>query len=190
MKADNMARNYHSVRAASAGAERLWVETSISRMRLKSVVARVTRRRTEHAIHGAAWSGGDRIAKIEFRIDDGGWREAGVTQDGQTPPQAGTTSSRARLTPAAASNRPKTNGVRSSRARADRRPRARPLSLLIVLAVTADSPQHHTGAPPPSQTRPPEPRKSLPHKILGRTLQPLHPEPTQRCLTCQYSSVG
>ena len=79
----HMARNYHSIRATTnANTETLWLETSISRMRLKSVVARVTQLGSRHTIHGAAWSGGDRIARIEVRADDGAWRPAEITQDG------------------------------------------------------------------------------------------------------------
>jgi hypothetical protein len=82
----HMARNYHSIQRAPGGAEPLWLETSISRMRLKSVITRVIAPRAssglEPLIHGAAWSGGDRVSKVELRIDDGPWREARVVQDG------------------------------------------------------------------------------------------------------------
>jgi DMSO/TMAO reductase YedYZ molybdopterin-dependent catalytic subunit len=74
----HMARNYHSLHT---NADPL-METSISRMRLKSVIARVTRRGAEHLIHGAAWSGSDRLSKIEVRVGNGPWRKAEVTHDG------------------------------------------------------------------------------------------------------------
>lgn len=78
----HMARNYHSLRKAGAAGGGIWLDTSISRMNLKSVVARVLRKRSgtqvEHVIHGAAWSGESPIRTVEVRIDSGPWMEARV----------------------------------------------------------------------------------------------------------------
>jgi len=77
----HMARNYQSLRALDGG---LWLDSSISRNRLKSVVARVTRRRAgpnfEYKIAGAAWGGSARIDRIEVRIDGGEWRGARIDE--------------------------------------------------------------------------------------------------------------
>jgi DMSO/TMAO reductase YedYZ molybdopterin-dependent catalytic subunit len=72
----HMSRNYHTV----AGNE-LLTETSISKKRVKSVVARVTRRkdqgRIRYRIYGAAWSGPSAAVKsVDFSIDNKPWQPA------------------------------------------------------------------------------------------------------------------
>jgi DMSO/TMAO reductase YedYZ molybdopterin-dependent catalytic subunit len=78
----HMARNYHSLRAVETPEGTLWMDTSITRNTLKSVVARVTRRRTnegfDHTLAGAAWGGPARIERVEVQIDGGLWREARI----------------------------------------------------------------------------------------------------------------
>jgi DMSO/TMAO reductase YedYZ molybdopterin-dependent catalytic subunit len=78
----HMARNYQSLRAVKSGEETLWLDTSISRNNLKSVVARVTRRRAAagfaYRLAGAAWGGPAPIQSIEVRVDDGPWRPAKI----------------------------------------------------------------------------------------------------------------
>ena len=65
----HMARNYHSIRPT--GPDGLVLETSISRMRLKSVVARVEQQKGGgYLISGAAWGGSHPIDKVEVRIDE------------------------------------------------------------------------------------------------------------------------
>lgn len=80
----HMARNYQSLRAAKSGDETLWLDTSISRNNLKSVVARVTRRRAaasfEYRVAGAAWGGPAPIQRVEVRVDNGLWRSARIEQ--------------------------------------------------------------------------------------------------------------
>lgn len=82
----HMARNYHAVREAEHAGDPLVLETSISRNRLKSVVARVTRKTTgdgfAYTITGAAWGGTHPIARVEVRIDDGAWRPAEIYEEG------------------------------------------------------------------------------------------------------------
>jgi DMSO/TMAO reductase YedYZ molybdopterin-dependent catalytic subunit len=70
----HMARNYHSLRAAGS----LWLETSISTNRLKSVIARVTRTGNEFKISGAAWGGPGLIKSVEVQIDRGPWQPAHI----------------------------------------------------------------------------------------------------------------
>jgi DMSO/TMAO reductase YedYZ molybdopterin-dependent catalytic subunit len=72
----HMARNYHTIRDDGT-----LVETSISKNHLKSVVARVTRRkdsigRYDYKISGAAWGGPSTVKTIEVSIDGGPWRDA------------------------------------------------------------------------------------------------------------------
>ena len=74
----HMSRNYQTVRNVTSAEGTSWVmETSISKTRLKSIVARVTRRRVaatrDFKIVGAAWGGGTPIARVELKIDDGPW---------------------------------------------------------------------------------------------------------------------
>ncbi len=73
----HMARNYHSL-AIAPGHPLL--ETSISRMRLKSVVAQVRRQATSYLITGAAWGG--LVDRVEVRVDNGPWRPAAITHRG------------------------------------------------------------------------------------------------------------
>jgi DMSO/TMAO reductase YedYZ molybdopterin-dependent catalytic subunit len=80
----HMARNYQSLRAVKAPEGTLWLDSSISRNNLKSVIARVTRRplgeRFEYKIVGAAWGGPATIASIEVQIDGGAWVRASIDQ--------------------------------------------------------------------------------------------------------------
>ena len=78
----HMARNYHSLRALQSPEGTLWLDSSISKNRLKSAVARVTRGRVGdkflYRISGAAWGGKSRVEKVQVRVDDGPWRDAGI----------------------------------------------------------------------------------------------------------------
>lgn len=81
----HMSRNYHTLHVLpAAGGEPLVLETSIARTRLKSVVARVTRRRQERSwtyrVAGAAWGGARPIARVEVRIDQGAWQPARIDE--------------------------------------------------------------------------------------------------------------
>jgi DMSO/TMAO reductase YedYZ molybdopterin-dependent catalytic subunit len=72
-----MGRDYVTIRGEKRGDETVWRETSVGRMNLKSVPARVIR----HAgggtsIAGAAWSGGAPLKSVEVKVDDGAWRAA------------------------------------------------------------------------------------------------------------------
>jgi DMSO/TMAO reductase YedYZ molybdopterin-dependent catalytic subunit len=78
----HMDRNYLSLRSVDAPDGAVWLDTSISKNNLKSVVARVTRRRAangyDYKISGVAWGGQVPIEKVEVRIDDSGWRPATI----------------------------------------------------------------------------------------------------------------
>jgi DMSO/TMAO reductase YedYZ molybdopterin-dependent catalytic subunit len=76
-----MGRDYVTVRGERHGKGIVYLETSVTRMNVKSIVARVTRRPTQNGLiplkaYGAAWGDGTEIKKVEVKIDDGEWREA------------------------------------------------------------------------------------------------------------------
>ncbi|MCA9140626.1 MAG: molybdopterin-dependent oxidoreductase, partial [Planctomycetales bacterium] len=75
-----MARDYVTVRGERHGDEIVYVETSVTRINLKSVVARVARHpavdggKIPISAFGIAWDDGTGIAKVEVKIDDGPWQ--------------------------------------------------------------------------------------------------------------------
>ena len=76
-----MGRDYVTVRGERRGDEIVYLETSVTRMNLKSVVARVMRRPTRNGAipltaYGAAWSDGTEIKTVEVQVDGGDWRRA------------------------------------------------------------------------------------------------------------------
>jgi DMSO/TMAO reductase YedYZ molybdopterin-dependent catalytic subunit len=76
-----MGRDYVTVRGQKQGDEVVFIETSVMKMNLKSVIARVMRRDTVRGlvpinVYGAAWDDGTGIDRVEVRIDDGAWRPA------------------------------------------------------------------------------------------------------------------
>jgi DMSO/TMAO reductase YedYZ molybdopterin-dependent catalytic subunit len=76
-----MGRDYVTVRGERHGDELVYVESSVTRMYLKSVVSRITRRptvggRVPVKAFGAAWDDGTGIAKVEVQVDGGPWQAA------------------------------------------------------------------------------------------------------------------
>ncbi|MDA0749228.1 MAG: molybdopterin-dependent oxidoreductase [Verrucomicrobia bacterium] len=77
-----MARDYVTVRGERRNKEDItFVETSVTRMNLKSVIARVTRRPTQNGIiplraYGAAWGDGNGLDRVEVRLNNGNWQRA------------------------------------------------------------------------------------------------------------------
>jgi DMSO/TMAO reductase YedYZ molybdopterin-dependent catalytic subunit len=77
-----MGRDYVTIRGEKRGEDTIWRETSVGRMNLKSVPARVIRRAEgSTSIAGAAWSDGTPIRSVEVKIDDGGWRLAKLSEN-------------------------------------------------------------------------------------------------------------
>jgi DMSO/TMAO reductase YedYZ molybdopterin-dependent catalytic subunit len=78
----HMTRNYLAVRSFETPEGPLWLDTSISKTNMKSVVARMTRRKAgsgyEYRITGPAWGGQVPIAKVDVQIDDGPWQSASL----------------------------------------------------------------------------------------------------------------
>ena len=73
-----MARDYVTIREEERGDETVWTFTSVTRDRIKSAPAKVTRQDDTYRIMGAAW--GAPIGSVEVRIDDGPWRAASLTE--------------------------------------------------------------------------------------------------------------
>lgn len=81
-----MARDYVTVRGERRGDEIVYVETSVNRMNLKSIVVRVTRRPTHDNVipakaYGAVWSDGTAIKNVEVKVDDGPWQPATLDKE-------------------------------------------------------------------------------------------------------------
>jgi DMSO/TMAO reductase YedYZ molybdopterin-dependent catalytic subunit len=76
-----MGRDYVTVRGERHGDEVVFVETSVARMNLKSIIARVTRGATADGkipvrAFGAVWGDGTPIQKVEVQVDGGPWLAA------------------------------------------------------------------------------------------------------------------
>jgi len=78
----HMARNYLSLRSIETPDGPVWLDTSISKTYMKSLVARATRRKAgadwEYRFSGPAWGGPVPIASVEVKIDDGPWQRASL----------------------------------------------------------------------------------------------------------------
>lgn len=78
----HMTRNYLAVRAVDTPDGPMWLDTSISKTNMKSLVARVTRRRAgndmDYRITGPAWGGQVPIAHVDVQVDDGPWQRAAL----------------------------------------------------------------------------------------------------------------
>ena len=75
-----MARDYVTIRGEKRGEETIWRETSVGRMNLKSVAARVTRVGDGPLrISGAAWSDGTPLKMVEVRVDEEPWKPVQLT---------------------------------------------------------------------------------------------------------------
>jgi len=70
------ARWYRTLKGQMINGEMKWVETAITKMRLKSYVARVTRVGNQHRVFGVIMHDGTPIESVEVRIDDGPWETA------------------------------------------------------------------------------------------------------------------
>ncbi len=62
--------------AEQVGESVKYTETSITRIQLKSAIARVTRSEGHHTIHGFALTDGTPLRSVEVKVDDGPWRTA------------------------------------------------------------------------------------------------------------------
>ena len=79
------ARWYKTLWAEEIGGETVYHETEVSRQRVKSVIARVTRTGDRHDVLGFVLHDGTPLRSVEVRVDDGPWMPA--TFDPSTPGQ-------------------------------------------------------------------------------------------------------
>lgn len=71
------ARWYRTLKGETINGETKWVETAITKMRLKSFIARVTRADDgSHDVFGVVLHDGTPIRSVEVRVDDGPWEPA------------------------------------------------------------------------------------------------------------------
>lgn len=72
-----MARDYVTIRGEERPDCIIWRETSVTRLNVKSIVARVVRRPNGTLrITGAAWTDGTPLKHVELKIDNGPWLTA------------------------------------------------------------------------------------------------------------------
>ena len=76
------ARWYKTLRTETIAGETRWTEVPVTRMQLKSFIARVTKEGNEHKVLGVVLNDGTPIKTVEVRIDEGPWQPA--TLDPQT----------------------------------------------------------------------------------------------------------
>lgn len=70
------ARWYRTLWAEEIAGETVWHETEITRLRVKSVIARVTRSASAHTVMGFVLNDGTPLESVEVRVDDGPWEQA------------------------------------------------------------------------------------------------------------------
>ena len=75
-----MARDYVTLERSEISGENRWTEHSVTRMRLKSVIVRVTRSGDTHKILGFILNDGSPLRAIEVRIDEGPWQPASIDE--------------------------------------------------------------------------------------------------------------
>jgi DMSO/TMAO reductase YedYZ molybdopterin-dependent catalytic subunit len=71
-----MAREYVTLVTRRVGDEVLSYETSVSRMRIKSMVARLTRNGNRYSALGFVLNDGTPLRTVEVRVDNGPWQAA------------------------------------------------------------------------------------------------------------------
>jgi DMSO/TMAO reductase YedYZ molybdopterin-dependent catalytic subunit len=76
------ARWYRTLWAEEVNGETVWHETEVSHLRVKSIIARVTRTGDRHEALGFVLHDGTPLRSVEVRVDDGDWQPA--TLDGST----------------------------------------------------------------------------------------------------------
>lgn len=78
-----MAYDYVTLRGKKSGEQVEFTQTSVTKMNLKSIVARVMRRPTVDGqipvkVHGAVWGDGSDIKSVEVQVDGGEWQPAKI----------------------------------------------------------------------------------------------------------------
>jgi len=75
------ARDYVTLARRDIGGIERWEERSVTRMRLKSSIIRVTRGPGGHTITGFVLNDGTPLRSIEIKVDDGPWRDAEIDSE-------------------------------------------------------------------------------------------------------------
>jgi DMSO/TMAO reductase YedYZ molybdopterin-dependent catalytic subunit len=70
------ARWYRTLRGETINGEMKWVEKPITRMQLKSFIARVTATGGNHRVLGVVLNDGTPVKSVEVKVDDGPWQPA------------------------------------------------------------------------------------------------------------------
>lgn len=74
------ARWYRTLRGQDINGEVKWVETEISRLQLKSVIARVVRAGAARRVEGFVLHDGTALERVEIQVDGGPWQRATIDQ--------------------------------------------------------------------------------------------------------------
>ena len=72
------ARWYRTLKGEMVNGVMKWKETAITKMRLKSYIARVTRAGNRHHVFGVIMHDGTPIQSVEVKVDDGPWQPAAL----------------------------------------------------------------------------------------------------------------
>ena len=76
-----MARDYVTLSKIEVGGVERWDERSVTWIRLKSSIIRVTRRNGRHRVTGFVLNDGTPLDSVEISIDGGAWRKAEIDPD-------------------------------------------------------------------------------------------------------------
>jgi len=79
-----MARDYVTIMGREVNGRTQWIETSVTKMRIKSVPVRVSRSGARFKVFGAAWSDGTPLRGVDVRMDGGEWRPATLDRQNNT----------------------------------------------------------------------------------------------------------
>ena len=88
------ARWYRTVRGEMINGQMHWTEKDISHLQLKSFVARVSKRGSDHNVFGIILHDGTPLKSVEVKIDNGPWQMATIdpaTPKKSTPGSSSTT---------------------------------------------------------------------------------------------------
>jgi DMSO/TMAO reductase YedYZ molybdopterin-dependent catalytic subunit len=72
------ARWYRTMREEKIDGETVWNETAVTHMRLKSVIARVTKTGDAHNVFGFVLNDGTPLRSVDVKVDDGSWQPAAL----------------------------------------------------------------------------------------------------------------
>ena len=73
-----MARDYVTLMEREVNGQTEWVETSVTRIRVKSAIARVTRLQDRFTVFGVAYGDGTPLDRVEVQVDGGAWQAASL----------------------------------------------------------------------------------------------------------------